>query len=397
MSVTPVPTTANRAAIGQDYVWPIVDHALESRVLQQLSSSLSDRDASGVIGEFERSFAAFVGTRYAVSFASGTAALHALTRCAGLQPGDVVIAPAYTFFATASPFAYEGIEVRFADADASGNLDPGSLPRLVDERTKAVIVTHMWGIPCQMAEIKAFCDEHGLLLFEDCSHAHFAAHEGRRVGTWGDIAVFSTNQKAITTGEGGVLVTDNAEYKDKALLFGHYNKRCLQEVSPDHEDYQFAFTGYGLKHRITTLGAAIGVDQLSKAAAIEARRRQVLQLIADVTATIPAVDLLTPQHPESAHGLYVIGFRYNAAASDTSRENLVADLQAAGGREFDIPGSTRSIADQPLFRGQTKSVPLRGVEKFAAEFFKLSFIGHDDHTVVEKYLDALSTVGARRA
>src|SRR5205807_200800 len=89
---------------------------------------------------------------------------------------------------------------------------------------------------------------HDLVLLEDCSHAHFASWRGRRVGTFGDMAVFSTNQKAITTGEGGVLVTGNDRYRELALLFGHYNKRCQAEIDPSAPYYPYAFTGMGLKH-----------------------------------------------------------------------------------------------------------------------------------------------------
>lgn len=202
------------------YQWPAVTTELDDAVRAQLHRSLSDRDASGVIGEFEAAFARFVGAPHAVSFASGTSAIHAMSRIAGLRPGDAVIAPAYTFFATASPFAYDGIEVRFADADRYGNVTAATLAERLTPAVRAVIVTHMWGNPCPMDDIVEFCRTHELLLLEDCSHAHFASWQGQRVGTFGDMAVFST-QKAITTGEGGVLVTANDRYRELALLFGH--------------------------------------------------------------------------------------------------------------------------------------------------------------------------------
>ncbi len=258
---------------GAHYRWPHVDTTLEEAVREQLHRSLSDRDAGGIIGQFEHAFADFVGARYAVSFASGTAAIHAMSRLAGLTPGDAVLAPAYTFLATASPFAYDGIEVIFADADSYGNVTANTLAQALQPHVRAVIVTHMWGNPCAMDEISDFCRAHDLLLLEDCSHAHFASWTGQRVGTVADMAVFSTNQKAITTGDGGVLVTRHDRYRELALLFGHYNKRCLTEIDPNAEYYPFAFTGMGLKHRITTLGAAIGVHQLARAGEIERRDR----------------------------------------------------------------------------------------------------------------------------
>src|SRR5262249_43243851 len=157
-----------------------VDGSLEETVRAQLHRSLSDQTADGIIGEFEAAFAAFTGAPHAVSFASGTAAIHAMSRIAGLRPGDAVIAPAYTFPATASPFAHDGIEVRFADADGYGNPTAASISSAWAPNVRAVIVTHLWGNPCATDEIAAFCQARDLLLMEDCSHAHFASWRGTR-------------------------------------------------------------------------------------------------------------------------------------------------------------------------------------------------------------------------
>ncbi|MGH3885130.1 MAG: aminotransferase class I/II-fold pyridoxal phosphate-dependent enzyme [Pseudonocardiaceae bacterium] len=167
------------------YQWPTVTTGLEDAVRAQLHRSLSDRDASGVIGEFETAFARFVGAPHAVSFASGTSAIHAMSRIAGLRLGEAIIAPAYTFFATATPFGYDGIEVVFADADRYGNVTAATLAEKLTPAVRAVIVTHMWGNPCPMGEIVEFCRAHELLLMEDCSHAHFASWRGERVGNFG--------------------------------------------------------------------------------------------------------------------------------------------------------------------------------------------------------------------
>lgn len=401
---------------GPHYRWPDITPGLEETVRAQLHRSLSDRDAAGVIGEFETAFARFVGVPHAVSFASGTAAIHAMSRIAGLRPGDAVIAPAYTFFATATPFAHDGVEVRFADADQYGNVTAATLAAQLTPAVRAVIVTHMWGNPCAMDDIVAFCRTHGLLLLEDCSHAHFAAWGGRRVGTFGDMAVFSTNQKAITTGEGGVLVTGNDRYRDLALLFGHYNKRCLTEIDRAAPYYRYAFTGMGLKHRITTLAAAIGVHQLAKADDIERRRRanlaRYVAALADNPVLSPAV---APDERGHEHGLYVLGLRFHPDAATVSREQFVALSHAEGGVELDAPGSTRDISSEPLFArrdpfaswastphpdpdsaASTAGGPMRpGVTAFAQTFLKLPLWGYPgDDTLVNGYLDVLTKVSA---
>ncbi|MFE0025522.1 DegT/DnrJ/EryC1/StrS family aminotransferase [Amycolatopsis sp. NPDC059021] len=390
---------------GPHYQWPAVTPGLEEAVRAQLHRSLSDRDASGVIGEFETAFARFVGAPHAVSFASGTAAIHAMSRVAGLRPGDAIIAPAYTFLATATPFAFDGIEVRFADADAFGNVTAATLAGKLTPAVRAVIVTHMWGNPCPMDEIADFCRAHDLLLLEDCSHAHFASWHGRRVGTFGDMAVFSTNQKAITTGEGGVLVTACDRYRELALLYGHYNKRCQHEIDPAAEYYPYAFTGMGLKHRITTLGAAIGVHQLAHAADIEARRRAVLTRYTTALHGNPVITPAIVPETDSDHGLYVLGLRFHPERATVSRDEFVGLCHAEGATEIDAPGSTRDISPEPLFARRDPFAPwtptpppptdLPGVAAFAGTFLKLPLWGYDgDEPLVAGYLEVLAKVSA---
>lgn len=390
---------------GPHYQWPAVTTGLEDAVRAQLHRSLSDRDASGVIGEFETAFARFVGAPHAVSFASGTSAIHAMSRIAGLRPGDAVIAPAYTFFATATPFAYDGVEVAFADADHHGNVTAATLAEKLTPAVRAVVVTHMWGNPCPMDEIVEFCRAQDLLLLEDCSHAHFASWRGRRVGTFGAMAVFSTNQKAITTGEGGVLVTANDRYRELALLFGHYNKRCQAEIDPRAEYYPYAFTGMGLKHRITTLGAAIGVHQLDHAADIETRRRAVLTRYTTGLAANPVISPAIVPEREGKHGLYVLGLRFHPENAAVSRGEFVALCQAEGATEVDAPGSTRDISSEPLFARRdpfarwVPSTPpptdVPGVTAFADTFLKLPLWGYEgDEPLVAGYLDVLNKVSA---
>ncbi|MGH3548639.1 MAG: DegT/DnrJ/EryC1/StrS family aminotransferase [Pseudonocardiaceae bacterium] len=387
------------------YQWPAITTELEDAVRAQLHRSLSDRDASGVIGEFEAAFARFVGAPHAVSFASGTSAIHAMSRIAELRPGDAVIAPAYTFFATASPFAYDGIEVRFADADHHGNVTAATLADQLTPAVRAVIVTHMWGNPCPMDEIVEFCRTHGLLLLEDCSHAHFASWQGRRVGTFGDMAVFSTNQKAITTGEGGVLVTANDRYRELALLFGHYNKRCQQEIDPGAGYYPYAFTGMGLKHRITTLGAAIGVHQLDHATGIETRRRAILTRYITSLTDNPVITTAIVPDADAQHGLYVLGLRFHPENASVSRDEFVGLCHAEGATELDAPGSTRDISTEPLFARRDPfaawvprtppAIELPGVAAFADAFIKIPLWGYqDDEPLVAGYLDVLTKVSA---
>jgi perosamine synthetase len=390
---------------GPHFQWPTIDAELEQAILAQTRRSLSDRDASGVLGEFEQAFAAFVGAPYAVSFASGTAAIHAMSRIAGLRPGDAVIAPAYTFLATATPFAFEGVEVRFADADEYGNVTADALAAQLQPNVRAVIVTHMWGNPCDTTSIAAFCREHDLLLLEDCSHAHFASWDGQHVGSLADMAVYSTNQKAITTGEGGVLTMNDHRYRDLALLFGHYNKRCQSEIDPGTDYYPFAYTGMGLKHRMHPLAAAIGVHQLQRASEIERRRRQILERVTTGLAVNPVITTAVVPAHHGRHGLYVIGLRFSPANATVTRNEFVKLCLAEGATEVDVPGSTRDISTEPLFARTDPHAPyqhisatpasLPGVRRFQDTFIKIPIWGYPgDDQLIDGYLATLTKVSA---
>lgn len=389
---------------GPHYAWPCIDDSLDQAVRAQLHRSLSDRDASGVTGEFETAFREFSGAPHAVSFASGTAAIHAMSRIAGLRPGHAVIAPAYTFPATATPFAHEGIEVLFADAGDLGNVTAGTIAERLAPHVRAVIVTHMWGNPCPMDEIAALCRDRGLLLMEDCSHAHFASWHGTRAGLLGDMAVFSTNQKAITTGEGGILTTRHDRFRELALLHGHYNKRCKAEISPDSPWYPYAFTGTGLKERMTTLGAAIGLHQLARAGDIENRRRAVLARICDGLAGNPVIRPAIVPASEGQHGLYVTGLTFSPDGATVTRDEFAGLCHAEGATEVDVPGSTRIITREPLFARRDPhadwdtpvipdGVPVPGAARFQDRFIKLPIWGYPgDGPLVDAYLAALNKV-----
>ena len=388
---------------GPHYRWPVIDDSLHDAIRAQTERSLSDRDASGVIGEFEHAFAQFVDAPYAVSFATGTSAIHAMSRVAGLQPGDAILAPAYTFLATASPFAFEGIEVVFADADQYGNLTAATLAARWQPNVRAVIVTHMWGNPCGMPAIAAFCRRRGLLLLEDCSHAHFASFADQHVGTLADLAVYSTNQKAITTGEGGVLTMSQQRLRDRALLFGHYNKRCQTEIDPTADYYPFAYTGMGLKQRMHPLAAAIGLHQLAQAADIERRRRAVLARFVTGLADNPVISPVVVPAELGRHGLYVVPLRFQPGNATVTLDEFVKLCLAEGATELDVPGSTRDISREPLFARHDPHAPYRattpqplrlaGVAAFQDNFLKLPIWGYDGDTdLVDGYLAALTKV-----
>lgn len=396
--------------IAPHYHWPPITDSLLASLEVQVHRSLSDRDASGIIGEFEETFAAFAGRRHAVAFSSGTGALHAMCKAAGLAPGDEILCCAYGFFASVSPFAYEGVRVVFCEADAFGNLSPHGLEAHLTPRTRAVMAVHIWGNPCDLDTLETFCRAHDLLLMEDCSHAHFASWGARRVGQVGQMAAFSLNQKAITAGEGGVLVTDNRRYRDLALLFGHYNTRAKRDIEKASPLAAYAFTGMGLKYRPHTIAMALALHQLAGAGDIEVRRRKNLTLLTEIARRHGVFQPIVVEPCRGKHGLYVLAFRVQGGA--TCRNSLFAALQAEGGVEFDVPGSTRLMQGEPLFlrtdrnsgwdEGLDHPAPPDEAFPNAAAFrdglIKLPLWGYPgDEQIVEQYAQCLEKVsmGAR--
>ncbi len=392
------------------YTWPYVDKELENNIIHQLHTSLSIRDNSGIIGEFENKFANFIGAKHAVTFSSGTSAIHAMCIAAGLQPGDEILCPVYTFFATITPFVYEGITPIFCDSDPyTGNISIKDMESKISHKTKAVIVAHMWGIPCDISSIKKLCEKHSLYLFEDCAHAHFAKWEGKSVGTFGDMGAFSLNQKAITSGEGGILITDNDAMKEKALLFGHYNFRCQREIDPQKPYYKYALTGMGLKHRAHPLAMALGVNQLNAVKDIESRRRRNLITLTKGIKKDSALQPILIDPIKGEHGLYVLGLRFDSDKSAYSREEVLSLFHQAGAYEIDVPGSTSVLHKEPLFNhegflkfdSEYKDVPIwkdttfPGAEIFDKSIIKCPLWGYPgDEDIVDAYAHCIAEVSS---
>ncbi|MFD6072674.1 DegT/DnrJ/EryC1/StrS family aminotransferase, partial [Amycolatopsis lurida] len=250
---------------GPHFSWPPLDDHTDLRVLAQLQRSISIYNRSGVISELETALEDYFGVRHAVLTSSGTAALHSAYVAAGVGPGDEVIVPAYTFLATVTPLLHLGAIPVLADSDGTGNLSVADVAARITPKTVAVMATHLWGVPADIAGLRALADEHNLLLLEDGSHAHGAAVAGRKVGSVGDIAAFSLNgPKPLSAGEGGFVLTNSDEVYYRILMHGHYNKRCKSEIPPSHPLHRYAVTGMGLKFRIHPLAAAIALDQLER-------------------------------------------------------------------------------------------------------------------------------------
>jgi perosamine synthetase len=236
------------------------------------------------IDEFEAKFARYCGTEYALAVSNGTTGLHLALATLGLQPGDEVIVPDLTFVATANAVAYTGATPVLADVDADTLcLDVASVKSLITPRTKAVIPVHLYGHPADMDALSELSDAHGLAIIEDAAEAHGAEYKGRRVGSFGKCAVFSFyGNKVITTGEGGMLTTNDRAFHQRA-------KRLRDHAMSPSKRYFHEERGYN--YRITNLQAALGVAQLERIDEFLDRRTEIMSWYNSAIATTDNVRL----------------------------------------------------------------------------------------------------------
>lgn len=279
--------------------WPPVEQEEIQAVHEVLASG--QWSIAPVTAQFEQEFAAYHGVRYALAHTNGTAALHAAFFAIGLGPGDEVIVPSATYWATAMPALALGAIPVFADIEPeSMNINPDDIARKITPRTKAIVVMHNGGMPCEMDPIMDLARRHGLKVVEDASHAHGARYKGRKVGTFGDIAAFSLQtSKLCPAGEGGMLITDSQEYYERAVLLGHYERIG---TLPTEASRRFQHTGFGFKYRISPFSAALGRVALAKLDERNRRRNANIQYVLAGLAELPG---LRPQRiPEYIERVY---------------------------------------------------------------------------------------------
>jgi dTDP-4-amino-4,6-dideoxygalactose transaminase len=247
---------------------------------------------------FEKEFAAYIGTKHAIALANGTVALEAALYALGIGAGDEVIVPARTFIATASSVAMRGAVPVVADIDlCSGNLTVDTIESARTEKTKAVIAVHLGGWPCDMPEIMAYAETHGLKVIEDCAQAHGAEINGRKVGSFGHAAAFSFCQDKIisTGGEGGMLLTDDQDLWKKVWSLKDHGRDYDEVYHHGHgPGHRWLCTTFGTNWRLTEMQSAIGRIQLKKLPEWLSVRRNHAALLIDGLSDVPGLQVHLP-------------------------------------------------------------------------------------------------------
>ena len=349
---------------------PEIGAGERERVLDVLDSGML---ADGpVVREFEEEFADYCGTEHAVATSNGTTALHAAMEALGLGAGDRVVTTPLSFIASANTIRLAGAEPVFADVDPETyNIDPDAVEQTIAEHDgdiDAIVAVHLYGLPADLDRLAEIADEYDAYLIEDAAQAHGATVDGHRVGSIGDIGCFSFYPtKNMTTGEGGMVVTDDEAIADRVARFVNHGRTG---------GYEHAEVGHNF--RMTSIAGALGRAQLEKLPSfIEARRNNAAQL----TEALADSWVKTPTEPDGRTHVY---HQYTIRCED--RDGLQAHLD-----EHDIGYGVyypRCIHDQPAYSDVSTAAP--DAERAAEEVLSLPVHPGLDEGDVERIIEVTS-------
>ena len=332
---------------------PIADPQLGEREKERVGEVIdSGRLTDGPeVRAFEAELAAFCGASHGVATANGTTALHTALEALGIGPGDRVVTPSFSFVASANAVRFAGAEPVFADVDPETyNLDPAAVETVLEERNcDAILAVHLFGLPADMPALQRIADAHDLLLIEDAAQAHGAAIDGERVGTFGDAACFSFYPtKNLTTGEGGMVLTDDERVAARAARFVNHGRPAARFGDDAGGSYDHATVGHNF--RMSSVLAAIGRVQLDhRLEESNERRRANAARLTEGLAGIERIE--TPIEPDDRRHVY---HQYTIRTDD--RDALQARLDDEGvgtGIYYPTP-----IHEQPAYDGVAPDVPV---------------------------------------
>jgi dTDP-4-amino-4,6-dideoxygalactose transaminase len=312
----------HRPSIGQEEIQAVKD-VLESRWLT----------TGPITQQFEREFASFIGCDHAVAVSSCTAALQLALDAVGIKRGDEVLLPSYTFTATAEVVTYFGAAPVLCDNHPGGfNVDPTDVARKITPKTKAIIAVHIAGEPCDLSSLREIAARHAIHLIEDAAHALPASYAGQRIGSISELTAFSFYAtKTITTGEGGMLTTNNPEYAKRASIMrlhgisGDAWKRYTSEGS-----WYYEVIDAGYKANMPDILAALGLAQLKKAEAYQQRRCEIAERYRRSFSRIEELEMPPAGGDNSKHSWHLFILRLRPEMLSITRSEFIRELKSAG-------------------------------------------------------------------
>jgi perosamine synthetase len=337
-----------------DLVIPVNEPALGERELELVADCVRSgwvSSAGRYLDEFERSWAEYCGMKHGVAVSSGTAALDVAVSCLNLEPGDEVILPSFTIISCAQAITKHGGTPVLVDCDPqTWCLDVDQVAARVSSRTRAVMPVHMYGHPADMDPLRELADHHGLALIEDAAQAHGARYKDRRCGGLGDISCFSFYaNKIITTGEGGMVLTDSDEWTAHARA---YRNLCFRA------DRRFYHEELGENYRMTNLQAALGVAQLERHEETLAHKRRMAAEYDDRLKDVPGLQLPTEREwAQSNAWMYAV---------------VVDEGTGYSGEGFSAGLKERGVDSRPFFLGMHEQPAFHRMGLFVGEHYPVT-------------------------
>jgi dTDP-4-amino-4,6-dideoxygalactose transaminase len=316
-------------------VWPSFTQEEADAVSAALLSNKVNYWTGRECREFEREFASWCGSDYAVSLHNGTVALDVALKALGVGPGDEVVVTPRTFLASVSCVVNAGATPVFADVDLnSQNITAASIEAVMTEKTKAVIVVHLAGMPADMDPIMALAEKHSFYVIEDCAQAHGARYKGRSVGSIGHIGAWSFCQDKImtTAGEGGMVTTNNKAYWDFMWSFKDHGKSYTSVYEKQHPPgFRWVHDSFGTNWRMLEVQAVVGRIQLRRMADWTAKRQANARFLDEAAAELPLLRRVTVpadcEHAEYKHYFFI---KPEYLAAGWSRDRMIEEITQRG-------------------------------------------------------------------
>ena len=282
------------------------------------------------VAEFENLVSSYCNTKYAVAFSSGTAALHAAAFTAGISNGDEVITTPITFAADGNCILFQGGTVKFADIkNDTHNIDPEKIKEQITSKTKAIIPVDFTGQPCNLDEINDIAKKHELIIIEDAAHAIGAKYKGKKVGGLTDLTVFSFHPvKNITTGEGGMVLTNDIEYYEKLKLFRtHGITKDKKKMQKNEGAWYYEMQYLGYNYRLTDFQCALGISQFNKLEQFIKKRREIAEKYNNEFREME--EIITPyEKPDVKSSYHLYTIQLNLERLKASKREIFDALRA---------------------------------------------------------------------
>lgn len=391
--------------------WPPNSDKTELEALsKQRNLDIGIKGRAGPIAEFEDMFVTKImnnSVKYAVTYNSGTSGLFAAFIALGITEGDEVIGPVLTYHAALSPLHMIKARVVLADVDIQTKcILPEEIEKRITSKTKAIVVVHQWGHPADMNKIMRIAKKHSLKVIEDCSHAHGSKYQDKFVGSIGDVAVFSLQtNKAIFAGEGGILVTNDQNIHDRAVLVGHYRDRSKDEIkNPLYQQYWV--TGFGMKLRMSPFNAIVAQFSLKNFSEMIKNRHKCLEYLTDKISE----DICYIEAPRIKNNVFMgawYGYKplyKKEKLKNVSREKFV-EIAKAEGMQISAPSggvlseqilysskNTELFPEFDRFQNDIKNTPNAEYLEEVSLSFPVFSNWKEDKKIIDQYIEILKKI-----